>query len=395
MGKPKVGIVGTGATAVQAIPHLGAHAGHLYVFQRTPSTIDVRNNHHTTPEFQQEFMKPGWQKKWMENFRDHLEGVIGPGKEDLVSDGWTYSVKRMLSVATRRDLVDNPSKLKDEMDLATYEHEEQIRMRAEAVVKDPATAQKLKPWYRLFCKRPCFHDDYLTCFNRPNVTLVDTNGRGIDALTTKGVRANGTEYELDCIVLATGFETMFAIPQHFDPDILRRMTEAQGFQIYGSDGLHLLEHWTAGPRTYLSIMTRGFPNIFWLNGPQGLISSSATFTLDLFATHIAHIIAKMRREKKVLIEPSETAQEEYCQLIFDGSTNKELSAFDAPFSANYLQQCTPGYYSNEGNVVMGRKTLSATFPGYPGEGPTPRLGFLARRAKEQAEDNVFVGFDVA
>lgn len=256
----RVGIIGTGATAVQTIPHLGAHAGHLYVFQRTPSTINVRNNHHTTSEFAKGFMaKKGWQKERMENFRAIQEMTAPPEMEDLVHDGFTELSRRILKVRTMTGL--SPQQSRDMMDLQDYEHVERIRLRIGAVVKDQKTADALKPYYRLMSKRPCFHDDYLATYNRPNVTLVDTNGQGIQAMTAKGVVANGVEYELDCICLSTGFEVSFFVGQEGSQDgtggLTKRKVEANGFAIYGKGGQSLADHWASGPRTFRSFPRMG------------------------------------------------------------------------------------------------------------------------------------------
>ena len=92
------------------------------------------------------------------------------------------------------------------MELADFEKMEQIRARVDELVDDPEMAEALKPYYRQFCKRPCFHDEYLHTFNRANVTLVDTEGQGVERITEHGIVANGVEYEIDCLIYATGFE---------------------------------------------------------------------------------------------------------------------------------------------------------------------------------------------
>ncbi len=201
----RVGIIGTGATAVQCVPHLGAGAEQLYVFQRTPSSIDVRNNRPTDPDWAAS-LEPGWQTERMQNFNALVSGV--PQATDLVDDGWTDIIGKLL-VRIQREGQDadlSPDGIAQSMELADFEKMEEIRRRAQEIVDDPETAEALKPWYRQFCKRPCFHDDYLPAFNRPNVTLVDTDGKGVDRITERGIVANGEEYELDCIVFATGFE---------------------------------------------------------------------------------------------------------------------------------------------------------------------------------------------
>ena len=173
-----VGIIGTGATAVQCVPHLGASARHLYVFQRTPSSIDVRNNRPTDPEWFVS-LEPGWQQRRMDNFNNLVSGI--PEPEDLVDDGWTDIIGNLLLRMRRGEAGGD---LADVVELADFEKMNQIRSRVDELVDDPATAEALKPWYRQFCKRPCFHDEYLQTFNRPNVTLVDTAGKGVERITT-------------------------------------------------------------------------------------------------------------------------------------------------------------------------------------------------------------------
>ena len=199
----RVGIVGTGASAIQCVPHLGRHAEHLYVFQRTPSSVDVRDDRPTDPEWVAS-LEPGWQQRRIENFQILRAG--GMAEEDLVQDGWT-DISKMLALMFADGAEEmTPAQLEEAMELADFQKMEEIRARVEEVVEDPAVAEALKPWYRQFCKRPCFHDDYLPTFNRPNVTLVDTQGRGVEQITEKGVVVDGEEIELDCLIFATGFE---------------------------------------------------------------------------------------------------------------------------------------------------------------------------------------------
>ena len=201
----RVGIIGTGATAVQAVPHLGVSAKELYVFQRTPSSVDVRDNRPTDPEWAAS-LEPGWQRRRMDNFDIIMNG--GKVEEDLVDDYWTKMFAEMMAASRLqgRDK-DNKVPLSELLQVVDYRKQERVRGRVEEVVKDPATAEALKPWYNTFCKRPTFHDEYLETFNRPNVHLVDTKGQGVDAITEKGVVVGGVEYELDCLIYATGFET--------------------------------------------------------------------------------------------------------------------------------------------------------------------------------------------
>lgn len=212
LGDKRVAIIGTGATAVQVTPHLGDSVQHLYVFQRTPSSVDIRNNVLTTETFASEFLsKPGWQRERQENFYAMVQTMRGAPR-DLVSDGWTDIIRNLTVKTTRirregvarakRGEASNEDIMREvrrATRLVQYQQMEKVRRRAEIVVKDQSIAEALKPWYDQFCKRPCFHDKYLQTFNRPNVTLIDTDGQGIECITRKGVVANGVEYEVDCI----------------------------------------------------------------------------------------------------------------------------------------------------------------------------------------------------
>ena len=221
----RVGIIGTGATAVQCIPHLGASAQQLYVFQRTPSSVDVRNNAETDQEWAAS-LQPGWQKRRMENFNILVSG--GDQDEDLVHDGWTDIFRSVTGTAAKEASRKLGRRLTREeraelMTLADYKKMNQVRARVDAIVNDPDTAAALKPWYRQFCKRPCFHDEYLQTYNRPNVTLVDTHGKGVERLTERGVVARwATTTSIDCLIFATGFEVGTSYTRRAGYDIMGR-----------------------------------------------------------------------------------------------------------------------------------------------------------------------------
>jgi cyclohexanone monooxygenase len=214
------------------------------------------------------------------------------------------------------------------MELADFEKMNQIRARVDDVVEDEATAEALKPWYRQFCKRPCFHDEYLQTFNRPNVTLVDTKGKGIERITEKGVVANGTEYELDCLIYATGFEV--------GTDYARRA----GHQIFGRDGLSLSEKWKTGLRTMHGMHTRGFPNCFIMGPQQSGFTVNYPHALDEQSKHIAYILDQVQKRGIRTLEPSEAAEQQWVDTIVSFSR----------MSRDFLESCTPGYYNNEGNL---------------------------------------------
>jgi cation diffusion facilitator CzcD-associated flavoprotein CzcO len=319
----RVAIIGTGATAVQCIPHLGASAAALYVFQRTPSSIDIRNNRATDPQWAAS-LKPGWQKARMENFNTLTSGGIV--EEDLIQDGWTEIIRNLISMANFRGQGIERSEVPRLMELADFQKMEQVRARAAAVVKDPAVAEALKPYYRQFCKRPCFHDEYLPTFNRDSVHLVNTDGRGVDGITATGIVANGIEYPVDCIIFATGFEV--------GTDYTRRA----GYDLVGKDGLRLSSKWADGIRTLHGLHTRGFPNLFIVSNSQAAFTTNFPHAMDEQAQHISYIVRQCMTGNIRTVEAAAAAEDNWVQEIIS------LSRLSESFQA----ACTPGYYNNEG-----------------------------------------------
>ncbi len=324
----RVGIIGTGATAIQCVPHLGEWAKELYVFQRTPSSVDVRNNAETDPAWASS-LQPGWQRRRQDNFNILVAG--GDQDEDLVHDGWT-DIFRNLTGTAAKQIADklgrhlSSRERAEVMQVADYRKMNQVRSRVDELVHDPAIAAKLKPWYRQFCKRPCFHDEYLQTFNRPNVHLVDTEGHGVERLTKNGVVANGREYELDCLIFATGFE------------VGTSYTRRAGYDIAGRDGVTLSEHWAEGLRTLHGLTSHGFPNCFFLGFTQTAITISVPQALGEQAGHVAYIVSEARDRGTEVVEPTAEAEEAYVQEI------RGL----ARMGQRFYSECTPGYYNSEG-----------------------------------------------
>ncbi len=319
----RVGIIGTGATAVQCVPHLARHAKHLTVFQRTPSSIDVRNNRPTDPQWVAS-LEPGWQQKRMDNFNVLVSG--GFQDEDLVNDGWTDIIRNLLLLVSIDKASLTPAQLAEVAELADLKKMEQVRARVDQLVKDPKVAAALKPYYRQFCKRPCFHDEYLDAFNWPNVTLVDTDGRGVERITPTGVVTNGVEHELDCLIYATGFEV--------GTEYARRA----GYEIHGKDGVTLTGKWADGVRTLHGMHVRGFPNCFIFTNTQSGFSVNFPHMLNEQAKHAAYIVKESVDRQVRTVEASAPAEAEWVETI------KSLAVMRRKF----LEECTPGYYNNEG-----------------------------------------------
>jgi cyclohexanone monooxygenase len=341
LAQRRVAVVGTGATAVQVVPHLVRAARHLYVFQRTPSSVDVRDNSPTDPAWFAQVATPGWQQRWLENFAANQTGAMVD--EDLVQDGWTDIARRyrsrIMEVAAGDGLT--PETMMAAFEDADFEKMEQIRARVDAVVEDPEVARRLKAWYRQLCKRPCFHDEYLQAYNQPNTTLVDTDGKGVERITESGLVAAGVHYEVDCIIYASGFE------------VGTPFWERAGFDLVGRDRRLLSEHWAQGMRTLHGIHAHGFPNAFFVQMTQGanLLSNVPHNFVEAGRT-IAAIVRHALDGSHRRVEVTREAEDAWVQTLLSG-TGPLLSSPD----------CTPGYYNNEGQDPGPAARYNAGYPG--------------------------------
>ncbi|MGP4049864.1 flavin-containing monooxygenase [Streptomyces sp. 2A115] len=354
-----VAVIGTGATAIQVVPHLGRDAQHLYVFQRTPSSVDVRANRPTDPQWA-ESLEPGWQRRRRDNFLDVVTGVRAD--EDLVNDGWTTSARLQQKLIPTNSYADLPPDEQERLyEIADFQKMNEIRARVETVVEDPATAEALKPWYRYMCKRPTFSDHYLDTFNRPNVTLVDTADQGgVERITEDSVVVGGAEYEVDCIIFATGFEVGVS-------GIL-----SGKLPVYGREGATLPQDWRGGPKTLHGFYSHGFPNLFQLGPLQNASSVNYVHILDEQATHVAEVVAEAGKRQARCVEPSAEAEAAWIATIREKAA--DLHKFQA--------ECTPGYYNNEG---MPRKRSESY-----GDGPVAFHELLRRWRTDGGMDDVIV-----
>lgn len=341
----RVGIIGTGATAVQCIPHLAEWSKQLYVFQRTPSSVDVRDNAETDVDWFAS-LEPGWQRRYMANFTALVSGYDEP--EDLIGDGWTEIFRGLTGIAAKeaskrlgRRL--DPLEKAEMMELLDYRKMNGVRGRVDGIVEDDHTAEMLKPWYRQFCKRPCFHDGYLPAFNRSNVTLVDTDGRGVERITPSGVVVNGVEYEVDCLVFSTGFE------------VGTGYTRRAGFDVRGRDGIELSQRWADGARTFHGLQSRGFPNMAFIGFIQTATTVNIPHALAEQAGHVAHILREVRDRGFDVVETSQAAENEWQDEI----------ARTAVMARSFYEECTPGYYNNEGRVSDGTGYAAGMYGGGP------------------------------
>lgn len=326
----RVALVGTGATGIQLVPHLGRDAKELFVFQRTPSSVDARTNPPTDPVWAAS-LQPGWQEERKRNFHNWspFVGVVF-GEPDLVCDFWTELGRNLTArIAASED----PTSVTIEQIMAFREEEdfkimERLRRRVAEIVEDPDTAEALKPYYRFMCKRPTSSEHYLSTFNRPNVTLVDVSAsKGVERLTEKGIVADGVEYEVDCVVFASGFEISTEISRRFAID-----------KIVGRDGLELFDYWQNDYKTLHGMTSRGFPNQFFMGFIQGGVSANTTAMFEQQAKHIAYIIAEAQNRGAITVEPSQEGQDGWVATV------AELAIDNSAFELS----CTPGYYNNEG-----------------------------------------------
>ena len=339
----RVAIIGTGATAIQAVPPHARDAQHLYVIQRTPSSVDARNNAPTDPEWAAS-LKPGWQKHRIESFTAQFTDRLDIPNE--VDDGWTVLANAVRGkLAAGRSLSEAGAMLEE----ADFEKMAQIRERIETIVDDQATAEALKPWFSLFCKRPCFHDEYLQTFNRSNVTLVDTQGKGVERITANGFVVDGKHYEVDCIIYATGFE------------VASDFASRAGFDLRGVGGLALAEKWRDGMATFHGLHAREFPNMFFISQAQSGMSVNFPHMLSVQSEHVAHIVGQCLTQGIRKVEAAEEAERAWTDTIVGHSADRIA----------FLETCTPGYYNNEG----GKLELAARSMPYGG-GPLAFIQIL-------------------
>jgi cyclohexanone monooxygenase len=316
--------------------------------------VDERGNMPTDPQWVRT-LKPGWQEYRNTNFCSILAGL--PVEEDLVGDKWTSLFKMLSKLMAGKEHSDLSDEAMARMsEIADYQKMNEIRARVSSTVRDPATAEALKPWYGQWCKRPTFNDEYLPTFNRPNVKLVDTKGRGVERVTEDGVVVDGVEYKVDCLIFATGFEVGTAY------------TRRAECEVYGRGDVALSAYWAQGMKTHYGFLSHGFPNLFHMGLTQTGLAPNFTYMLDGQATHIAHVIAEVKARAATTVEPTPEAEAEWVKRV------------TAPtFITEYQNTCTPGYYNGEGKNT-GQGFLEAQDP----DGAVRFFEMLARW-REQGE----------
>jgi cation diffusion facilitator CzcD-associated flavoprotein CzcO len=363
LGDKRVGIVGTGTTALQVVPQLAKWAKHLTVFQRTPSAVGVRDNGPTDPGWFNS-LPAGWQKMREKTFNQIANGenVSCP-----VDDGWARFFRGQIE-AVEALPVDKriPEIIATAQEIADYQWNDTVRARVDQVVSAPETAALLKAYYRTLCKRPGFADDYLPVFNQPNVALVDVS-TGIERITPRGMVVEGVEHELDCLVFCTGFE------------LGTTWAHQAGYDVIGRDGKRVSEKWASGLLTYHGLFSHGFPNIFFM----GLTQTGTTISVPHFVQeqvdHLTYVIKRCLAEGFTTVEATEEAEAEWQNVI--GAVNKGRMIFQ--------EACTPGYFNAEGKVTAGDRRSAISSGIY-----FPSTGFFDMWAGWRAEGK-FAGLKVA
>ncbi|MCK9563132.1 MAG: NAD(P)/FAD-dependent oxidoreductase [Bacteroidales bacterium] len=344
LGDKRVAIIGTGATAIQAVPHLARYAKHLFVLQRTPSSVDERPNPPTDPDWVKT-LKPGWQKERQDNFHRAAMEFPKPGEPDLICDIWT-EISRNLSAQLAEEGWPELSheEFMARREVVDYQVMERLRRRVEAIVEDPQAAEALKPWYRAQCKRPLSSNDFYPVFNQPNVELIDvSNTKGVECITEKGFVANGVEHEVDCLIFASGFEVTSDLERRWGIDA-----------VTGRNGLSIYDHWRDGPRTLHGTMTHGFPNQFYIGYIQGGLNSSVTEQFGRQGEHIAWVIREAIERNLASVEPTHEAQEAYVRHFEEVEID----------TSQFQMECTPSYFTNEGQVKAPWALFRAYGPGW-------------------------------
>ena len=326
----RVAIVGTGATAIQAVPHLGKYAKHLYVIQRTPSSVDERPNPSTDRDWAKSLV-PGWQKQRQANFHRAAMEFLAPGETDLICDIWT-EITRNLHAELASEGWPNltPLQFMERRETVDYRVMERLRRRVSQIVKNQAAAESLKPYYRFLCKRPLSSDEFYPTFNRPNVQLIDVaDTKGVERMTANGFVANGKSYDVDCMIFASGFEVTSDLNRRWAIDVIE-----------GRGGQSIYDHWSEGPLTLHGTMTHGFPNQFYIGYIQGGLNASVTEQFGQQGHHIAHIISAVLKRGATVAEPSKQAQDDYVRHFQE--MELDMSGF--------VGQCPPSYFNNEGET---------------------------------------------
>ena len=325
----RVAIIGTGATAIQVVPYLGKYAKQVYVIQRTPSTVDFRNNRRTDADWFWS-QEPGWQEQRIGNFHHAAMERLAPHEPDMIEDIWTEisrNCNAQLEAEGWPDIA--PEEYAERREAMDYRVMERLRDRVDEAVNDPETAEALKPYYRYLCKRPCSNDDFYPAFNRPNVKLIDVaETQGVERMTEKGFIHQGEEYEIDCMIFASGYEVTNDLDRRWGIDTVE-----------GRDGLSIYDYWREGFQTFQGMMAHNFPNMFFTGFTQAGANATNSKTFVDQGFHIGYIASEALKRGAATIEPDQEAQDAYIRHLRSVAVD----------NSTYVNECTPSYFNNEGD----------------------------------------------
>ncbi|KAF2009123.1 FAD/NAD(P)-binding domain-containing protein [Aaosphaeria arxii CBS 175.79] len=373
-----VAIIGTGCTGVQITPQLARWAKHVYVVQRTPASVDHQDQKETDEKwFRNEVAtSPGWQRERMKNLHEHFTTEESPSV-NLMGDAWTRApalVGLTGNVNGPKTIEELPAYMK-KLHAIDLPRQNRLRKRVEEEVHDKDTAARLQAWYPSWCKRPAFHDEYLSTFNRSNVTLLDTEGKGADQITNDSVIVDGKSYVVDLIICATGFRAPFT----------GTPAEKANATFFGRNGVSITEEWARnGPKTQHGVLDYNFPNLFFSGPWQGANSPNYLFAVDMFARHAAYILAEARRKahgKKFAVAPTASAAEKW---------SMEVAMKSAPNMA--IMGCTPSYLNVEGGLdkIPPEMQLIVASSGLWGSGVEHFINLIEAWQKEGSMDGIQV-----
>lgn len=340
-----VALIGTGATAIQIVPELAKTAKKLLVIQRTPTAVDIRDNGPLAYDWWDDLtQQDNWQDVLYENFLDFVEeykvGNLPPEDlPDLLDDGWTHIGRDIIGEVKAIDGPVTPEKYVKALRDYDDKIQQRIRDRTDTEVRDKETADGLKAWYRRWCKRPGFHDEYLKTFNQNNVELVDTDGRGVERISENGVVIGGQEYPADVIIYSTGF--------HYN----RNLSKDAFFDIVGRDGKTLRDKFADGMLSYMGYFSHDFPNLFFQQSVQGAFLTSNVSQNYVHGSRVLRSVVDHTLDSgKDTYEATQEAEDAWVQMLMDEGTVQ-----DDP-------ECTPGYYNNEGNEIGIQQKRSVGYP---------------------------------
>jgi cyclohexanone monooxygenase len=365
----RVGLIGTGSSAIQSTPHIAAQAKTLTVFQRTPNFSVPANNRPLTDEERKEIKsrygelrKFTYQQPFATNFHMNEKSALEVSPEErrrVYEDRWN-NLGGLHFMAAFNDLLFNP---KSNQTVADF-----IVEKIHGIVKDPRKANILAPKNGVVgCKRLCSDTNYFETFNRDNVDVVDVSTTPIGSVTPGAIKVGDTEYPVDDIVFATGFDAMTGA--------------LLGVEISGRRGQSLRDKWHAGPRTYLGLQTVGFPNLFFVTGPGSpSVLSNMMVAIDQHVNLIADTIAALEKKGVALIEPEQKAEDAWVDHVNEVAGQTVYPSCNSWYLGSNIPGKTRVFMPYVGFNTYVAKCNDVVAKGYEGFKLTPKPSKLAETA---------------